>query len=303
MELLFCGSGWLSIVDEIARRLPPGDRLRAWDRTRPLVDEVRAHPPDVLLPSNGHVDAAVIDAAAPRLRLIMQPAVGTDSIELAAAIARGVPICHAPVGNYVAVAEAALLLLLLLARRWPLAQRAFAAARIGEPIGVELAGRRLTVIGVGTTGSAVMARARALGMEVVGVDSRTTRAALLAHLATSDAVSLHCPLTPATRGLLDAEALAALPPHALVVNLARGAVIDRAALDAALARGHLGGVGLDVFWDEPWDPSDPLFADPRVVTLPHVAGTTTEAFGRVADLVVENVARLQRGEPLLHRIG
>ena len=82
----------------------------------------------------------------------------------------------------------------------------------------------------------------------------------------------------------------------------RGAV-DRAALDAALARGHLGGVGLDVFWDEPWDPADPLFADPRVVTLPHVAGTTTEAFGRVAELVVENVARLQRGASLLHRIG
>ena len=131
----------------------------------------------------------------------------------------------------------------------------------------------------------------------------TTRAALLTHLATSDAVSLHCPLTPATRGLLDAEALAALPPHALVVNLARGPVIDRAALDAALARGHLGGVGLDVFWDEPWDPADPLFADPRVATLPHVAGTTTEAFGRVAELVVENVARLQRGASLLHRIG
>lgn len=116
-------------------------------------------------------------------------------------------------------------------------------------------------------------------------------------------MSLHCPLTPATRGLLDTEALAALPPHALVVNLARGAVIDRTALDAALARGHLGGVGLDVFWHELRDPADPLYADPRVVTLPHVAGTTTEAFGRVADLVVENVARLQRGEPLLHRIG
>jgi len=115
-------------------------------------------------------------------------------------------------------------------------------------------------------------------------------------------VSLHCPLTAATRGLIDAEALAALPPHAMVVNLARGPVIDRPALEAALARGHLGGVGLDVFWHEPWDPADPLYADPRVVTLPHVAGSTQEAFAAIAAIVVDNVDRVRRGAPLVHRI-
>ena len=302
MELLFCGSGWRPIVDEIAARLAPGDAIRCWDRRRALVDEVRAAPPDVLLPSNGHVDAAVIAAAGPRLRLIQQPAAGTDAIDVAAAAAHGVAVCNAPGANQVAVAEAALLLLLMLARRWPLARRAFVEAVIGEPLGVELAGRRLVLIGLGRTGREVAARARALGMDVVGATSATTRAALLAMLRTCDAVSLHCPLTPATRGLIDAEALGALPPHALVINLARGPVIDRPALEAALARGHLGGVGLDVFWHEPWDPDDPLFADPRVVTLPHVAGSTREAFARIAALVVANVERLRRGEPLAHRI-
>ena len=302
MELLFCGSGWLDIVGLIAARLPAGDRLRSWDRARPLADVLAAAPVDVLLPSNGRIDAAVIAAAAPRLRLIQQPAAGVDGIELAAATAAGIPVCNAPGANTVAVVEAALLLLLLCARRWPVAQARFAAGVIGAPLGVELAGARLTIIGGGRTGTALAQRTRALGMTVTVLGSSTTRAELHAALATSDAVSVHCPLTPATRGLLDADALAALPPHAIVVNVARGPIIDRAALESALARGHLGGVGLDVFWHEPWDPRDALYAHAKVVTLPHVAGSTTAAFAAIADIVAGNVERLRRGEPLLHRV-
>ncbi len=303
MDLLFCGSGWLDIVELIAARLPAGDRLRSWDRTRPLVDEVSAAPPDVLLPSNARVDAAVIAAATPRLRLIQQPAAGVDAIDLAAATAHGVPVCNAPGANQVAVAEAALLLLLLCARRWPVARAQFERGVIGSPVGVELAGSRLVVLGGGRTGTALATRARALAMTVDVLGSATTRAELHAALRTADAVSVHCPLTPATRGLLDADALAALPAHAIVVNVARGPVIDRAALEAALARGHLGGVGLDVFWQEPWDPQDPLFAHPRVVTLPHVAGSTTAAYTGIVDVIVGNLDRLRQGAPLLHRVG
>ena len=302
MDILFCGSGWLDIVDMIAARLPAGDRLRRWDRARPLVDEVAATLPDVILPSNGKVDAAVIAAATPRLRLIQQPAAGVDSIDLAAAAAHGVPVCNAPGANTTAVAEAALLLLLLCARRWPVAHAQFERGIIGAPLGVELSGSRLVIIGGGRTGTALATRARALGMTVDVHGSSTTRAHLHGALAGADAVSVHCPLTAATRGLLDAEAFAALPAHAIVVNAARGPIIDRAALEAALARGHLGGVGLDVYWQEPWDPRDPLFAHPKVVTLPHVAGSTTAAFTAIADIVVDNLGRLQRNEPLRHRL-
>lgn len=303
MNLLFCGSGWPDIVDLIAARLDPGDHIRCWDRTRPLVDELAAAPPDVLLPSNGHVDAAAIAAAAERgLRLIQQPAAGTDAIDKAAAAARGIPVCNAPGANQTAVAECTLLLLLLCARRWGIARQKFEQAQIGSPLGTELAGAHLVVVGAGRTGKAVASRAEALGMRVTLLDSRTTRAAFLAALATADAVSLHVPLTPATTGLVDAEALNAMPPHALLVNVARGPVIDRVALEDALARGHLGGVGLDVFWQEPWDPRDTLFQDPRVVTLPHVAGSTTQAFDGIAAIVVDNVGRLKRGLQLRHRI-
>ncbi|MCA9679280.1 MAG: D-glycerate dehydrogenase, partial [Myxococcales bacterium] len=120
--------------------------------------------------------------------------------------------------------------------------------------------------------------------------------------ARCDAITLHCPLTDATRGLIDDAALAAMRPGALLINAARGPIVDRAALEAALASGRLGGAGLDVFWDEPWDPTDPLWRHPRVVTLPHVAGSTTEAFDRIAAIVADNVARVRRGEPLQHRV-
>ena len=302
VQLLFCGSGWLDIVELIAARLPAGATVRTWDRRRPLAEELAAAPVEVLLPSNAPVDAAVIAAAGPTLRLIQQPAAGTDAIDKLAAAARGIPVCNAPGANQTAVAEAALLLLLLCARRWPRARAAFERGAIGTPLGVELSGAQLVVVGAGKTGRALADRAAALGMRVTLLDSKATRDQRLAAFRTADAVSLHCPLTPATTGLVDAEARAALPAHAILVNVARGPVIDRSALEAALARGHLGGVGLDVFWAEPWDPTDWLYQHPRVVTLPHVAGSTTRAFDAIAEVVADNVRRLRCGDLLQHRV-
>lgn len=299
MKLLFCGSGWLPIVDLIATRLAPEDHIEIWDRTRPLVEAVADA--DVLLPSNAVITADVI-AAAVRCKLIQQPAAGHDKIDLAAARARDLPVCNAPGANQVAVAELAVFLLLAVARRLPAAQAAFATGAIGVPLGVELAGKTLGIIGPGRTGGAVADRARALGMTVRTLGRGASAEERRAFFGGCDAVSIHCPLTDATRGLVGADAFAAMKPGAMLINVARGAVIDRAALVAALAGGTLGGVGLDVVWSEPWDPADPLFADPRVVVLPHVAGSTEEAFLRIAAIVWDNLARLRRGEPLAHRV-
>ena len=294
MQLLYGGSGWLPIVDHIRAHLPHSSTIRAWDRTRPLVEEM--HGVEVLLPSNAPITADVI-AAAPRLRLIQQPAAGTEGIDRAAATARGIPICNAPGTNHVAVAELALYFLLALARRIPRAPAEFTARRIGVPIGIELAGKTLGIVGVGNSGRALAERATALGMHVIALRRGEPK---LPFFAQCDAVSIHCPLTPETRHLVDAAALAAMRPGAILINCARGGVIDRDALVAALD--HLGGVGLDVLWDEPGDPADPLFADPRVIALPHIAGSTEEAFARITDVVIENLGRLARGEPLLHRV-
>jgi phosphoglycerate dehydrogenase-like enzyme len=299
MRLVFCGSGWHSIVERIAARLSGDHSIQIWDRRVPL-DQAVAEA-DVILPSNGRVDAAVI-AAATRLRLIQQPAAGTEGIDREAARARGIPVCNAPGTNHVSVAEAALFLLLSLARRAPVAQRMFAARVIGEPLGIELAGRTLGIIGLGRSGSALADRARALGMTVIALGRGATTTERQAFFAASDAVSIHCPLTAETRGLVDAAALAALRPGAFVINVSRGDVIDREALVAALAADRLGGVGLDVHWHEPPDPADPLYLDPRVVALPHVAGSTVEAFTRIVDVVIDNLDRLERGDELRHRV-
>jgi phosphoglycerate dehydrogenase-like enzyme len=158
------------------------------------------------------------------------------------------------------------------------------------------------VIGMGRSGSAVAERARGLGMTVIPLGRGATPGEREAFFALCDAITIHCPLTPDTRGMIGAAAFAAMRPGALIVNVARGGVIDRAALVEALAGDRLGGVGLDVHWDEPADPGDPLYADPRVVALPHIAGSTVEAFSRIADVVLENLHRIETGEPLIHRI-
>jgi len=299
MRLLWCGSGWLPVVEQLATRLPEGSSIGVWDRSRPLASVVGEV--DVLLPSNANITPEVI-AAAPRLRLIQQPAAGTDRIDRAAAAARAIPICNAPGTNHVAVAEAALFLLLAIARRAPLAARAFADRQIGVPAGIELAGKILGVIGMGRAGTAVAERARGLGMTVIELGRGATEADRAAFFAASDAVTIHCPLTPETRGLVGAAAFAAMRPGALVVNVARGGVIDREALVAALAGDRLGGVGLDVHWDEPADPIDPIYADPRVVATPHIGGSTVEAFRRITDVVLDNLGRLTRGEPLRYQV-
>ncbi len=297
VRVLFTGSGWLPIVDMIAARLPPGTTLVRWDLATPLTDVIADV--DILLPSNAQITREVIHAA-PALRLVQQPAAGTEAIDRAALVERNIPLCNAPGTNHVSVAECALFLLLSLARHAPVAAQMLRHRVVGEPLGVELCGRTLGVIGMGRSGTALAERATALGMQVRALtrDDRDRDA----FFAACDAISIHCPLTPETRGLVDARAFAAMRDGAMLVNVARGGVIDRAALVDALASGKLGGVGLDVHWSEPPDPDDPLYRDPRVVALPHVAGSTHEAFTRIADVVVENIARLQRGEPLVHRL-
>lgn len=289
MRILFCGSGWFPVVDAIRARLGADHVLEVWDRRTPLVEALREV--QVILPSNARIDADAV--AAPRdLRLIQQPAAGTDGIDLEAAAARGVPVRNAPGMNHQAVAEAALFLMLALARRYPEATRGFAAAEIGAPLGRELGGRTLGIVGLGRAGAALARAAAGLGMQVRSVRSADSRADFLAMLGTCDVVSIHCPLTESTRGMFDAEAFAAIAPGALLVNCARGPIIDRAAVEAALDSGRLGGLGLDVYWHEPWDPREPLFARPNVMTLPHIGGSTHEAFARIAEIVAANIAAL-----------
>jgi phosphoglycerate dehydrogenase-like enzyme len=291
--------GWFPVIDMIRARLSGIDTIRVRDFTRPVAEDLADA--DVILPSNCPIDAATIRAL-PDLQLIQQPAAGYEGIDLAAAKDRGIPVCNAPGANRVSVAENALLLMLALARRLKTSQRMFAQAIVGEPIGFELAGKTLGLVGKGKTGGRLAQIASGLEMNVLSVGSASTRDELHAMLARSDFVSIHCPLDQQTRGLFDAGAFAAMKPGAILINCARGAIIDRAALEDVLKTGKLGGVGLDVYWVEPWDPLDPLYRREDVLALPHIAGSTREALGKIADVVAENVRRFARGEELIHRI-
>ena len=316
VKILFCGTGWLPIVDVIAERLPasfrspsaaPGDSattaqsptVEIWNRERPLVDTVGDF--DVILPSNAVITADVI-AAARDLMLIQQPAAGVDGIDLEAAKARGVPVCNAPGANRISVAETALFLMLALAHRFGEARKCFAHRRLGVPLSIELCGKTLGIIGLGNSGQALAERARGLGMRVLSVRRKSPPGDLATLLAESDVISLHCPLTTETAGMIDEAAFAAMKPGALLVNCARGGLVDRAALDAALDAGALGGVGLDTYWQEPWDPDDPLYNRDNVVVLPHVAGSSEESFARIAEIVCDNIARVARGQPPMHQV-
>lgn len=256
------------------------------------------------------VTAALV-AAAPKLAVVGRLGVGLDNIDLTACKARGVTVCPAVGANAVSVAEyvigSALVLLrqaayfgstALVAGRWP---------REAAGAGGEIAGRRLGIVGFGNIGQTVGARARALGMTVAAFDdyvpaaspawAETTRQPLDELLAQSDIVSLHCPLTPETRHLLDARRLAGMKKGAILVNAARGGVVDEAALAAALRSGHLGGAAMDVFDVEPIDTaSGARFAGlTNVILTPHVAGVTTESNARISEVTVANVLRVLDG--------
>ena len=253
-------------------------------------------------------------AAAPKLRLIQKIGVGVNTIDLDAARAHGIAVCNLPGTNAPAVAELTLLLMLAALRRLP---RFDAATRAGlgwsldpamqDGLG-ELGGRTVGLIGYGAVPRALAPVLAALGCRVL-YTTRTPRPDAAARfvpldelLAVSDVVSLHLPLAEETVNLLDAARLARMKRGAVLVNTARGGLVDQTALTDALRSGRLAAAGLDVFAHEPADPADPLFHLDNVVLTPHVGWLTTGTFDRSFSIAAENVRRLQSGKELLHRV-
>lgn len=251
-------------------------------------------------------------ARAPRLRLIQKIGVGVNTIDLEAAKARGIPVCNLPGTNARAVAELALSLMLAAMRRIP---RFDAELRAGvwtnpalqDGIG-ELGGKTVGLVGYGAIPRMLAPVLRALGCRVIYyarhpvAGSPDTWRPLEALLAEADVVSLHVPLTAETERMIDTAALSRMKPTAVLVNTARGGLVDQAALIAALREGRLAAAGLDVFACEPIPPEDPLLALENVVVTPHVAWVTTGTFDRSFALAAENCRRIAAGEELLHRV-
>jgi D-3-phosphoglycerate dehydrogenase len=254
----------------------------------------------LLVRSATKVDADLL-AAAPQLSVVGRAGVGVDNVDVPAATARGVLVINAPTANVVSATEHTFALLLALLRRVPAAAASMASGQWEKSkfLGSELAGKTVGIVGLGQVGSRVGARARAFQARVIAYDpylpaerARELGVPLVELselLASSDILTLHATAAEKGRALIGREELAQMKKGAVLVNVARGSLVDRSALLEALTSGHLAGAALDVFDPEPPDPKDPLFQLANVVTTPHLGASTVEAQERVALQTVEAV--------------
>jgi len=303
-------------------RASPGlrRRLAALDFPTVVVDEAdkdsfgrEMRDAEILLHVLEPVTAAVIDAA-PRLKLIQKIGIGVNTIDLDVARRRGIAVCNMPGTNTHAVTEMTLLLMLATLRRLIELDRLTRAARgweldpaMADDLG-EVSGRTVGLVGFGGVASRLLPALEALGATVLytsrgpAADLPTRFRPFRELLPIVDILSLHLPLTPETIGIIDADAFAAMKRGGILINTARGQLIDESALIDALTSGHLRGAGLDVFSCEPVRADNPLPSLPNVVVTPHLAWLTAETLERSVAVIAENCRRLSSTEALLHRV-
>jgi D-3-phosphoglycerate dehydrogenase len=290
------------VADPISQRGLELLRKPGWNVITPSKDALTASlaTADALIVRSATQVTAQILEAAPNLRVIGRAGVGVDNVDLDAATRRGVLVMNTPGGNAVSVAEHTLALLMSVARRIPQHSAAIHAGRWEKSgsQGVELRGKTLGLVGLGRVGNEVARRARAMEMLVIAYDPYVSENAardagvelsgLNELLERSDFVSLHAALSPATEKLINAEKLAHFKPGAVLINAARGELVDEPALADALRSGKLSGAGLDVFAEEP-PKNSPLLGLTNAVFTPHIAGSTREAQEEVGTLIAQQV--------------
>lgn len=309
MNVLLHYRASLGFEAALRNALPEGMRLTIVDAADDAALAAVLPETDAILHVLRPLRADDIEAAS-RLKLIQKIGVGVNTIDLDTAWKRGVAVCNMPGTNSQAVAELALMLMLAALRRVayfdPLTRRGEgwrpdpeAFDRVGE-----LAGRTVGLVGFGAVPQRLAPVLRALGADVIHTTAtkRDGAVSLDELLARSDVVSLHCPATPDTVGMISRDAIARMKPDAVLVNTARGELVDEVALYDALRNGHLRAAGLDVFQREPASQDNPLFVLSNVVVTPHVGWLTPETLSRSIAIGFENCCRVRSGEALLHRV-
>jgi glyoxylate reductase len=301
----------------VTRRLPGGalDRLSAehdvevWPgQLPPGKAELLARAPELeglLALLTDPVDAELI-AAAPRLKAISNYAVGVDNIDLDAAAARGLPVGNTPGVLTDTTADLALALMLGISRHLAegdayVRRGDWVTWETGLLLGHDLHGATVGIIGFGRIGQAVARRLEGFGCEVV-CTSRSGGVPLEELLERSDFVSVHCPLTPETRGLIDDQAIGRMKPAAYLVNTARGPIVDTDALTLALNDGRIAGAALDVTDPEPLPGDHPLLKAPNLLVLPHLGSATHATRERMADMAVDNLLAGLAGKPMPNEV-
>jgi D-3-phosphoglycerate dehydrogenase len=259
------------------------------------------------------ITAAVLDRARPRLRVLSKYGIGVDKIDVAGCTARGIPVLFTPGVNHTTVAEHAFLLLLSLEKHLLFHADSTRSGGWQRKTGRELLGKTIGIVGMGRIGKEVAVRAHAFGMKPLGHDVAWDDAFAAAHgieraaslddlFARSDYVSLHTNLTPETRDLVRTESIARMKPGVIVINCARGEIVNTADMAAALASGRVRGYGTDVLDVEPPHANHPLTRLPTCLVTPHVGSRTPESVQRQAMAAVTNLVRAMRGEAPLAQV-
>lgn len=298
-----------TLLDDLVRPLlEAGHTFVAHDRqTQPEVLMERGREADVLMLANLPLPGVVIEAC-PRLKFLDVAFTGVDHVDLDAARRQGVTVSNAAGYSTQAVAELTLCMMLSLLRHVREVERRLRQGGAKEGlVGCELKGKTVGLVGTGAIGTRVAQLLHAFGCRILAAAPREKEAArpyvtyvpLRQLLEQSDLVSLHCPLNAQTRGLIGAEQLSWMKPTALLINVARGPVVDSSALAQALREGRLAGAGIDVFEGEPpLDPQHPLLQAPHVLATPHVAFASAESMEQRARIVFHNLAQWLQGHPV-----
>lgn len=300
-----------TLPDSVLARLRGAAEVDLWAEPRAipretLLSRVRGRDALVCLLTD-RIDDEVLDAAGPSLRVVANVAVGYNNIDVAACRARGVTVTNTPDVLTNACADFTWGLILAVTRRLGEGERVVRAGRWGGwaldyMLGMELRGKQLGIVGMGRIGLAVAEKASAFGMRVAYSGRRPVDLPGAVHLTledvlrTSDVVSLHCPSTPDTLHLMNAERLSLMRPTAYLINTSRGPVVDEAALAEALGAGRLAGAALDVYEREP-EIHPALFGLENVLLIPHLASATTETRTAMADLAASNALAVLVGQP------
>lgn len=313
MRVLMCSPD-LAAITEVLRDALPEHEIVPTEADALAGEAPKA---EVIIPARTPIDSATIQSAS-RLRLIQQFGIGVDHVDLDAARACGIPVANAPAGPSgigKAVAEFALMHLIAAGRQLPTHLRTLAARSIAVPFGASLFDARVCLVGVGGVGSEIARLLKPFGATLIGV-KRTPDPELadelgLAELYTADRLTeavrgcgfvvLSVPLTDETHGLVDQSVLDAMPDGSVLVNVARGTVVEREPLIDALDSGRLRAAGLDVFWEEPIDPADPVL-EREVFATPHGASACDIFLRGTSKVVRDNLARLEAGQALRYRV-
>jgi D-3-phosphoglycerate dehydrogenase len=302
--------------EEIVASLGDLQVMRIYDYARPFAAQFKDI--DAVIDWGGSVVTHEILDAAKSVRLWQSLMTGLDNFDLDYCREKWIPVANCPGSSSAgALAECAMMLILMLARKYPAAQQNLRKGVLYEPMGKELAGLELGLVGFGASAKELARRATSFGLRVSAIDVRDVSAveaeafglgfigkldALDRIVATSDILSLHIPLDKETHHIVNARRLSLMKPGAILINVARGPLVDEGALENVLAEGRLAGAGLDVFAQEPPDLRSSLFSLPNVITTPHIAGATDGTLRRRVRMAVENLNRIAAGLEPLYRV-